>query len=76
MLDRAVHRIGKGLDHQRLAGIEMRIEAAMGQAGLLHQVGDPDAMRALFAQPHRGLLDDAGVGFLLVLFRITHEAPY
>ncbi len=24
----------------------MRVEAAMGQAGLLHQVGDADAVRA------------------------------
>ena len=69
----AIHRIVEGLDHQRLAGIEMGVEAAMGQAGLLHQVGDADAMRALFAKPHRGLLHDPRVGFLLVLFRITHQ---
>jgi hypothetical protein len=73
-LGRAVHRIGKSFDHQRLARIEMGVEAAMGQARLLHQVGDADAMRALFAKPHRSLLHDPRVGFLLVLFRIAHGA--
>jgi hypothetical protein len=26
----------------------------MRQSGVLHQVGDADAMRAFFPQPHRG----------------------
>src|SRR4051812_44011993 len=53
----------------------MRVKAAMGEAGFLHQVGHADAVRALFAQPHRGLFHDSGVGFLLVVFRVTHGRP-
>src|SRR5436305_7751 len=34
-----------------------------------------DAVRALLAKPHRGLLHDPGVGFLLVLLRIAHRGP-
>src|SRR5476649_33031 len=53
----------------------MRIEAAMGQTGLLHQIGDADAVRALLAKPHRGFLHDPGVGFELVFLRIAHRRP-
>ncbi len=67
-----VHRVVEGLDDQRLAGIEMGVEPAMGQPRLLHQVGDADAVSALLAQPHRGLAHDAGVGFLLVFPGVTH----
>ena len=35
--------------------------------------GEAWAMRALLAKPHRGLLHDPRVGFLLVLFRIAHR---
>ena len=52
----------------------MGVETAMGQAGLLHEVGDADAMGALLAQPHRGLLHDPVVGFLLVFTGIAHAA--
>jgi len=39
----------------------MRIEAAMGQARLFHEVGDADAVGSLFAQPHGRLFYDAVV---------------
>src|ERR1700744_1349617 len=67
-----IHDVGYGLDNQRLSGIEMRIEPAMGQARLFHQVGHADPMGALLAKPHRGALHDPFVGFLLVLLGITH----
>src|SRR5436190_904904 len=72
VLHRAVHGIGKSLDHQRLAGIEMRIEPAMGEARLLHEIGHADAVSALFTQPHGSLLHDAVVGFLLVFPGVAH----
>src|SRR5258707_12566075 len=53
----------------------MRVEPAMGEAGVLHQIGDADAVRALLAKPHRGLLHDPSVGFLLVFLRIAHWRP-
>jgi len=40
----------------------------MGEPGLLHQVGDADAMRALLAKPHRGFLHDPRVGLELCSF--------
>jgi hypothetical protein len=46
----------------------MGIEAAMGEAGVLHQIGDADPMRALLAKPHRGLLHDPCVSFKFVFF--------
>ena len=75
-LGRAVHRMGEGLDHQRFARIEMRVEPAMGEPGVLHQVGDADAMGALFAKPHRGLLHDPRVGFELVFPGIAHRRSH
>src|ERR1700722_7098633 len=51
----------------------MRVEPAMGETRLLHQIGDPDAMRALLAKPHRGFLDDPGMGLELVFPGITHR---
>ncbi len=71
-LRRTVHRVGERLDHQCFPGIEMRVEPAMGEAGVLHQVGDADAMGALLAQPHRSPLHDPRVSFELVFPGITH----
>ena len=68
--------MGKSLDHQRFPRIEMGIEAAMGETRVLHQVGDADAMRALFAQPHRGPLHDPRVGFELVFPGIAHRQSH
>ena len=73
VLGRSIHRMAKSLDHQRFARIEMGVEPAMGKPGVLHQVGDADAMGALLAQPHRGFLHDPRVGFQLVFFRIAHH---
>ena len=73
---RAVHGVGEGFDHQRLAGIEMGVESAMGQPGLLHQVGDADAVRTLFPQAHGRFPHDAVVGFLLVFPGIAHGCSY
>src|SRR5580704_2734007 len=53
----------------------MSVEPAMGEASVLHQIGDTDAMRALFAKPHRGFLHDSGVGLELVFFGIAHGRP-
>ena len=72
-LGRPVHRIGKGFDHQCFPRIEMGIEPAMGKAGVLHQVGNADAMRALLAKPNRGLPHDPGVGLELVFPGIAHR---
>ena len=69
----SIHRIGKSLDHQRFPRIEVSVEPAMGEPGLLHQVGDADAMRALLAKPHRGFLHDPRVGLELVFLRIAHR---
>ena len=60
------------LDDERFSGIEMGIETAMGETGILHQVGDADAMGSLFAQPHRSPFHDPRVGFELVFPGITH----
>ena len=72
-LGRAVHRIGKGFDHQCFPRIEMGVEPAMGKAGVFHQVGDADAMRALLAKPNRGFPHDPGVGLELVFPGIAHH---
>ena len=71
-LGRALHDVLHRFDDERFAGIEMRVEAAMGQARFLHQVGHADAVCTLFAKPHRGPLHDPFVGFLLVLLGVTH----
>jgi hypothetical protein len=71
--------IGKGpaagLHHQLVARGEMPIEPAMGQAGVVHQVGETDALDALLAEQHSGALDDAGPRFSGFFLRSTHENP-
>ena len=74
-LGRTVHRMRKRLDDQRFPGIEMGVESAMGQSGVLHQVGDADAVRTLLAKPDRGLLHDPRVGFELVFPGVSHRRP-
>src|SRR6476659_138329 len=54
----------------------MGVEAAMGEARILHQVSHADAMRAPLAQPHRGLLNDPRVGFQLVFPGVTNQRSH
>src|SRR6202521_494705 len=65
----------ESLDHQGLPRIEMRVEPAMSKAGVLHEVGNADAMRALLAKPHRGFLHDPRVSFELVFPGVSHGGP-
>src|SRR3984957_12123391 len=72
---RAVHRMREGLDHQGITRIEMRIKPAMGQAGILHEIGDTDAVSSLFAELDRRLLHNSCVSLELVFFGIPHRNP-
>src|ERR1700674_5767603 len=65
----------ESLDHQGLPRIEMRVEPAMSKAGVLHEVGNANAMRALLAKPHRGFPHDPRVGFELVFPGVSHGGP-
>jgi hypothetical protein len=67
-----VQKVPDGFGVEFIFAVEVPIEAAMGQARFLHEVGDADAVGALLPQPHRGLFHDAVVGFLLVFPGIAH----
>jgi len=56
-----------------LLGFEMRIEAAMGEAGLLHQLGDGEAVRTLLPQHAGRDLHQLFVGFLLMAPVVAHD---
>src|SRR5262249_22457102 len=53
---------GAGLGGERLLGGEVVVEAAVGEAGLLHELGEPDAVDPPLAeQPPGGLHDGAAM---------------
>ena len=63
------HAFGAGpvgrLGQHRLAGLEVGVEAAMGQAGVLHDVGHAGAAVAAAPDGARGGVHDALVGGFL-----------
>src|SRR5258708_27417540 len=65
----ALHR---GAD-QIISGFEMSVEAAVRQAGFLHQLGYSDTVDAITAHSGRRNVDDSIVARRLVSLRTTHE---
>jgi hypothetical protein len=65
----ALHR---GAD-QIISGFEMSVEAAVRQAGFLHQLRYSDTVDAITAHSGRGDVDDSIVARRLVSLRTTHE---
>ena len=63
----------QGLGQQRLARRKVRVEAAMGESGLLHDVGDADPVEAGAAQRARGRVHDAVVRELLAAGCAVHR---
>src|SRR5271168_2732606 len=65
----ALHR---GAD-QIISGFEMSVEAAVRQAGFLHQLRYSDTVDAITAHSGRRNIDDSIVARRLVSLRTTHE---
>jgi N-acyl-L-homoserine lactone synthetase len=65
----ALHR---GAD-QIISGFEMSVEAAVCQAGFLHQLRYSDTVDAITAYSGRSDVDDSIVARRLVSLRTTHE---
>jgi hypothetical protein len=53
----------------------MRVKPAMGKARILHEIGNADAMSALFAKLDRSLLHDPRVRLKFVFPGIPHQNP-
>jgi hypothetical protein len=62
-------------DYQRLARIEVSIKAAMSEAGVLHEIGNADAMGPFFTELDRSFLHDPRVSLDFVFAGIPHENP-
>jgi hypothetical protein len=58
---------------QFISGFEMTVEAAVRQAGFLHQFRYSDSVYATAAHSSRSDVDDSIVACRLVSFRTTHE---
>src|ERR1700685_258465 len=63
---------GQRLNHQFIARIEMFVETADSNTGLLHHIGNADAFQPEFAKPLGSNAHDPSVRLRLVTLRITH----
>jgi hypothetical protein len=61
------------LGHERVAVLEMRVEAPVCQPGFLHERRDSDALDPAPAQRTRGRANDALVHCLFVRLRVSHD---
>ena len=61
---------------KRRARAEVRVEAAVGQPGRVHQIGHADAVEALFAQLDARPAHNASVSRSLVFGRVTSHVVY
>src|SRR5580698_9577510 len=59
--------------HQVITRAEVLVEAANGQTGLLHQLGDSDPGKPLFAEPLRSESNDALVSFRFFSAGMAHS---
>ena len=65
-----------GLDQHGVARGEVRVEAAMGKAGLFHDVGHADAVIAAATDGTRSHLDDPVMGLGLALCAGSHDGRH
>ena len=65
--DPARHLLEGGL-HQVVLRLEVRVEAAVGQPGSLHNLRDSDAVDALLPKRVGSRLHDSLAGFLFMFF--------
>src|SRR5580658_9278010 len=63
---------GQSLNHQSIARIEMFVETADSNTGLLHDIGNAYAFQTEFAKPLGSNAHDPSVRLRLVTLRITH----
>ena len=64
-----------GLADKLLSGVEVTVEAAMGQSGCAHEIGDGQACDAVTADPCRRDVEDAVVASCLRQLRRAHLDP-
>src|SRR3984957_17884380 len=68
---------GESLNHQFIVSIEMFVETADSNTGLLHHIGNADAFETEFAKPPGRNAYDPTVCLLLISFRIPlRSSPY
>ena len=71
VVERAFDRLG----HELVTRLEVSIEAAMRQPGVVHQVGHADPVDPVLAEARRSHADDLFVVLALVRSRMSHALP-
>ena len=71
VVERAFDRFG----HEFVTRLEVPIEAAMRQPGVVHQVGHPDPVDPVLAEARRRHADDLFVVLAFVRSRMSHALP-
>ena len=67
--------VGEHVGDQILLGLEVGIEAAVGQAGIGHHGGDAGAVDAVLFEAPSGCFEDALSGGLLLVLGVAHREP-
>src|SRR3569833_172375 len=71
-----IQRIAEGYLDLRIARYEVRLEAAMGEARLLHQLREGEAGRAILLEALDRAFEYFLVGRRFVISRVTHRLSF